>query len=236
MNIHSNQTKFITWLKENNFKLFHLFPTINKNKIHLLDLSTTSTWVGKKEEFNNILLFQQKIDTLQTKHPDKIIAGGYLEPRKLYTDKNYERIGTNGIEYRNIHLGVDYWLPKLTPVHAILDGEVVTSVNNKGHKAYGGLIILKHTVNNFVFFTLYGHLSLVSIASKKVGDVIKKGACIGYLGASTENGDWASHLHFQIMLTMLDYTNDFPGVAYPNEINRWQGICPNPNLLFNLDF
>ncbi len=234
MSVHSNEAKFITWIKENNFKLSHLFPTINKNKVHLLDLSTTNVWVGQKEEFNNIPLFQQKIDTLQVIHPDKIIAGGYLEPRKLYTDKNYERIGSDGIEYRNIHLGVDYWLPEQTPIHALLGGEVVTSINNEGHKAYGGLIILKHTIDDFEFFTLYGHLSLASITAKKVGHSIKKGNCIGYLGSPKENGDWVPHLHFQVMLTLLDYKYDFPGVAYPNEIDTWKQICPDPNLLFNL--
>src|SRR5690606_40771150 len=47
-----------------------------------------------------------------------------------------------------------------------------------------------------------------------------------------ENGDWAPHLHFQIMLDMLNYTHDFPGVAFPNNLSVWSSLCPNPNLLF----
>ena len=51
------------------------------------------------------------------------------------------------------------------------------------------------------------------------------------LGNTTENGNWAPHLHFQIVLSLLDYEVDFPGVAYFSEITVWKSICPNPNLL-----
>lgn len=34
------------------------------------------------------------------------------------------------------------------------------------------------------------------------------------------------------MLSLLDYKNDFPGVAYFRQINVWKSICPDPNLLF----
>lgn len=233
MNDHINSNRFKNWCLTNRFQLSDLFPTINKNSVSLIDLSTNSSFANDINVFNNLELFQQKINAFQKQHADTIIAGGYLEQRKLYTDSNYERIGKNGIEYRNIHLGIDYWLPEETPVHALLDGEVIVSTNNKGFKAYGGLIILKHHINGLIFFTLYGHLSLNSIISRQIGDVIKKGEYLGYLGNPKENGEWAPHLHFQIILDMLDYIDDFPGVAYPNEIEYWKDICPNPHLLFN---
>jgi hypothetical protein len=47
-----------------------------------------------------------------------------------------------------------------------------------------------------------------------------------------ENGNWAPHLHFQIMLSMLNYEVDYPGVCYHNQIDVWSDLCPNPNLLF----
>ena len=40
------------------------------------------------------------------------------------------------------------------------------------------------------------------------------------------------HLHFQLMLSLLDFQDDFPGVVYPNQKNIWSGFCPDPNLLF----
>jgi 4-aminobutyrate aminotransferase-like enzyme len=54
------------------------------------------------------------------------------------------------------------------------------------------------------------------------------------LGDQTVNGNWAPHLHFQIMLSLLDYTIDFPGVAYVNQIAVWKSICIDPNALFRI--
>ncbi|MBT8310301.1 MAG: aminotransferase class III-fold pyridoxal phosphate-dependent enzyme, partial [Flavobacteriaceae bacterium] len=198
-------------------------------------LSVSSTWIGHQEDFNDLELFQFKINKLQKEVPDKILAGGYLEPRPLYTSSSYDKIGNYGRESRSIHLGLDFWLPEKTPVHALFKGEVIAAVNDKGDKEYGGLVILKHKVKNLEFFTLYGHLSVVSTLKLKIGDIINKGEIIAELGDQTENGNWAPHLHFQVMLSMLDYKIDFPGVIYSNQIDVWKSLCPDPNLLFDLE-
>ncbi|MBV1928276.1 MAG: aminotransferase class III-fold pyridoxal phosphate-dependent enzyme, partial [Gammaproteobacteria bacterium] len=159
-------------------------------------------------------------------------AGGYLEPRPIYTSTAYDKIGNSGRESRTVHLGVDFWLQTNTPVHALFDGEVVTAVNDAGDKEYGGLVILKHIIKDFEFFTLYGHNTVASVLKHNIGDIIKKGEKIAELGNYPENGNWAPHLHFQIMMSILDYSNDFPGVAYFKQVNFWKGICPDPNSLF----
>jgi 4-aminobutyrate aminotransferase-like enzyme/Ser/Thr protein kinase RdoA (MazF antagonist) len=227
-----NEEKLNKWVSENNFNLSDLFPSIQKNEIQPLDLSVSSTWIGHQEAFNDLDLFEYKINKLQTKNQSKIIAGGYLEPRPLYTSTDFDTIGNNGRESRTIHLGVDFWLPAQTPVYSLFNGEVVVSYNNAGNKLYGGLLILKHTVQDLEFYTLYGHLSIESVSNKKVGDKIEKGSCIGYLGNRKENGNWVPHLHFQVLLSLLDFKNDFPGVANFNEIEVWKSVCPDPNLLF----
>lgn len=229
---HPNTKLFYEWAEKQNFKLQHLFPTIDDQDSDPIDLSVSSKWIGHQEEFNDLDVFQFKIDQLQKKQPNKIIAGGYLEPRALYTSETYDKIGNSGKESRTIHLGVDFWLPTGTPVHALCDGEVVMAVNDAGDKEYGGLVVLKHSHGDFEFNTLYGHLSAESAAQHTLGDTIKKGEKIGELGTSSENGNWVAHLHFQVLLSLLDYKNDFPGVAYYNQIGVWKSICPNPNLLF----
>ena len=93
----------------------------------------------------------------------------------------------------------------------------------------------------FNFFTLYGHLNVASVLSYTPGDYIKKGQELSRIGGSEENGNWAPHLHFQVMLSLLNFKNDFPGVCFPNQEKIWSGICPDPNLLFkqtilNTDF
>jgi len=232
---HPKEGAFKNWAKGQKFSLKELFPSIKRTEAHLLDLSVSSTWIGHRSEFNDLDLFQFKIDKLQKEHPNKIIAGGYLEPRPIYTSTAYDKIGNYGRESRTVHLGVDFWLPALTPVHALFDGEVMVAVDDVGDKEYGGLLILKHQVDDLGFYTLYGHNTPESVLKFKVGDQIKKGQKISELGNYPENGNWAPHLHFQIMLSLLDYKDDFPGVAYPNQLTIWKNLCLDPNLLFKLD-
>jgi len=229
---HPSEETFKSWAVSTTLKFSDLFPSEEKEEIHLLDLKVSSTWIGSKTEFNDLKLFQFKIDKLQKEHPSKLIAGGYCEPRPLYTSGTYDKEGNSGPESRTYHLGIDFWLPEGTPIHALFAGEVFTAINDIGSKEYGGLIILKHKENELEFYTLHGHLSAASVENHKVGNRIKKGDCLGHLGSPKENGDWVPHLHFQIILSMLDYTLDFPGVTYASELEVWKSICPDPNLLF----
>ena len=232
---HPKEQEFNNWASNHSFQLSELFPTIQINEVHPADLSVSSKWMGHQIEFNNLELFQFKIEQLQKEVPNKIIAGGYLEPRPIYTSSSYDRIGNKGRESRSIHLGIDYWLPSNTTIHAIFEGEVMIAINDSGDKEYGGLVILKHGAKELVFYTLYGHLNVESATKNKVGAIIKKGERIGVLGNFPENGNWAPHLHFQVMLSLLEYKVDYPGVAYYSEINVWKSICPDPNLLFKSD-
>jgi 4-aminobutyrate aminotransferase-like enzyme/Ser/Thr protein kinase RdoA (MazF antagonist) len=229
---HPNEIKFKKWSAKNKFTFLEIFPLVEKKGVELLDLSVSSKWIGHQEEFNDLDLFEFKIKKLQKAHPNKIIAGGYAEPRPIYTSEFFDSIGNSGRESRTIHLGIDFWLPEETPIHALFDGEIVTAVNQLGDKQYGGLLILKHEVEDFTFFTLYGHLSIASVTDKKIGTKVKKGEKIGGIGNRRENGNWVPHLHFQVLLSRLDEELDFPGVAFHHQIDIWKSICPDPNLLF----
>ncbi len=231
---HPHEEAFKNWAIQHTVGLEVLFPSIQKKEIELLDLSVGSSWLGSQSEFNDLAFFQYKISRLQEEVPHKIIAGGYLESRVIYTSSDYNRNGNSGAEKRTVHIGFDFWLPAQTPVHALFEGEICTAVLDEGNKKYGGLIILKHTLNHFHFYSLYGHLSAESVHQKKVGAKVKQGERIGYLGNTEENGNWSPHLHFQIMLSMLHFEDDFPGVAYQNEAAVWRSICPDPNLFFQL--
>jgi 4-aminobutyrate aminotransferase-like enzyme/Ser/Thr protein kinase RdoA (MazF antagonist) len=234
MTPHPQSDFFVNWTSNQNSSLGSLFPTINKERVVPLDLSISSQWLGQSSDFNNLDWFNYQLAELQKVQPNKIIAGGYLEARPLYTADTYDKTGNNGRESRCMHLGIDFWIPALTPVHAIYDAKVVVSVNDAGDKKYGGLVILSHQEGGFIFYTLYGHLSAASVKQLKIGAQLSQGDKIGEVGNPNENGNWSPHLHFQIMLSLLSYKNDFPGVAYFNEKHTWQSICPNPNLLFKL--
>jgi len=225
--------KFKNWAKNYNFSLTDLFPTIGKTEICHIDLSKENTIVRTEAEFNNPTYFEGKLAEIQEKNNKAIITGGYLEKRSLYTSDIYN--AESSTAKRNIHLGVDFWLAAGTPVHAFLDGEIICAVHQTSYKGYGGFVILKHQGKEVEFYTLYGHLSKESISNFSLGEIIKQKEQIGVLGDYQENGEWVPHLHFQVMLDVLDYKNDFPGVALESELEFWKMICPNPNLLFKLD-
>ncbi len=232
---HPQEKEFLNWAKKSSFNLKDLFPSRKTKDCLNLDLSVSSKWLGHLHEFSDFDYFEFKIDKLQRAHPDKIIAGGYLEPRLVYTTDAYMKMGNERPESRTVHLGIDFWLPPETPVHSVLEGKVILATNDKGDKEYGGLIILKHEIKDLTFYTLYGHLSVESALNRKVGEIIKPGQYVANLGNYPENGNWPPHLHFEIMLSMLDYETDFPGVAYKSELNVWKSLCPDPNFLFKLE-
>ncbi len=108
--------------------------------------------------------------------------------------------------------------------------------NNEGDRNYGPTIILEHKVSpELTFYTLYGHLSLESLDGLQVGQKIVKGHQIASVGAISVNGNWPPHVHFQVMLDMLGYEGDFPGVAFPEQAEIWKSICPNPAILLGKD-
>jgi len=231
-NPHPNYNKFKFWSKKQTIKLKDIFPNLIEKKIENIDLSVGSTWLGNSKNFEDLDLFENKLNLLKLKNKNKLICGGYLEARKLYNTKNYERLSNNGIENRTIHLGIDFWLPSSTPVNNLFDGVIDSITIDNKKKGYGGLIIVKHKINDFNFYTLFGHLSYKSFIYKK-GDQIKKGELIGYIGNRNENGNWVPHLHFQVLLSKLNYLNDFPGVSFNSEKKVFKSICPDPNYLFD---
>jgi len=228
---HPNEDEFNKWSKNISFKIADILPSIDKKNFYNIDLSVSSNWLENKLIDRNIDLFENKMNLIKKLRNNSIIAGGYMEPRILYNSNNYSRLGNNGIENRTIHLGIDFWLEKNTPIHAFMDGHVIVKTNNNSEKGYGGLVILEHKLKHLKFYSLYGHLCNIKNLKIKIGEKIKKGDKIGLLGDSNENGNWSPHLHFQLMLSLLNFKNDFPGVCYYSEKNIWSSICPDPNKI-----
>lgn len=176
--------------------------------------------------------YEAYLNRYLNEHNGKVAYGGYLEHRNLYERST---IFTNSVsEERNIHIGLDLWIAAGTKVLAALDGHVHSFQNNNNLGDYGPTIILSHVLKNHSFYTLYGHLSLESIASLKIGQKVTKSEPIATLGASHVNGDYAPHLHFQIIKELGNYQGDYPGVCSSNNVNYYRENCPDPKLLLNL--
>jgi len=164
--------------------------------------------------------------------------GRYDEARVIYTAEAFRPAGRPLAEGRTVHLGLDVFAKAGTPVYAPLDGVVWSARNNAARQDYGPTIILEHRLEDadgpFSIYTLYGHLSVESLAGLEPGRVVQKGERIAAVGPFPENGDWPPHLHFQIILDMLGEEGDFPGVARSSERGVWLGLCPDPNVILGI--
>ena len=176
--------------------------------------------------------FENYIDFNLAKSKARVAYGGYLEKRNLY---NQSTIFQSFDEVRNIHLGIDLWTKAGTKVLAALDGVVHSIQNNVGIGNYGPTIILEHNIENQKFWTLYGHLSLDSIGHIKKGVVVSKSTEIAKLGISAENGNYAPHLHFQIITEISNSIGDYPGVCSEKKLSFYLNNCPDPNLLLKIN-
>jgi 4-aminobutyrate aminotransferase-like enzyme/Ser/Thr protein kinase RdoA (MazF antagonist) len=210
---------------------FHALVDVDLNgpEIQALDLSVGSTELGNNANFESIEAFDRAIQSMLWKRRAKGGVGGYSEARPFYAADAYRALGNEGPIWRSVHLGLDVWLSAGTPVHAPLEGVVWSVRDNAGERDYGPTLILAHRpVEGLCFFTLYGHLSRASVNHLRPGDIVAAGQPIAAIGHWPENGNWPPHLHFQVILDLLDAEGDFPGATYPHSREVWLSICPDP--------
>jgi len=86
-----------------------------------------------------------------------------------------------------LHSGIDFSAATGTKVYATGDG-VVNQAGWEG--GYGNLIVINH---GFSYMSAYGHLSRIGV---KIGQIVKRGQVIGYVGSTGKST--ASHLHYEV--------------------------------------
>jgi murein DD-endopeptidase MepM/ murein hydrolase activator NlpD len=194
-------------------------PLSAKNSV-ALDLSAANLELNLSI-YGNASAFQ---DYIAGKLGDKIGFGGYLENRVIY--ESYENFATASADFRNIHLGMDFWTMAGTPVFAPLEGEVHSFQVNQGAGNYGPTIILYHPAEKI--YSLYGHVSMADLIPIEIGLPIGAGQLLCHLGKPTENGGWPPHLHFQLIRDMQGFHGDYPGVCSQRDLSFYANNCLDP--------
>lgn len=217
----------------------HAAPVIgvdlHTQPVRVFDLSVGSGFLGANPENAQAEPMAATIFAEMKKAGVKVGVGRYDEARLIYSSPLFSGGEKPTDERRTIHLGLDLFNPPGTPVFAPLEGTVHIVAHNQAHLDYGPVVILKHaTGEGQEFFTLYGHLSMETLSKVREGERITKGQQIAWLGKIEENGGWPPHLHFQIILDLLDYGRDFPGVCKASERPVWLSLSPDPNLLLGI--
>jgi murein DD-endopeptidase MepM/ murein hydrolase activator NlpD len=204
--------------------------SIIKTKPYIFDLTKNNLELGRLD-LNNEKAFSDYITQKIDQNKSQYGVGRYNENRVIY---RRSKLFETEIDPRSIHLGIDLWLPAQTPVFAPLDGKVHSFQDNAHFGDYGPTIILEHNIENVKFYTLYGHLSRKSLEKLKVGMKIQKGQEIAKVGGYEENGQWPTHVHFEIITDILGKIGDFPGVSSLSDREFYLTICPNPNLILKI--
>jgi murein DD-endopeptidase MepM/ murein hydrolase activator NlpD len=134
----------------------------------------------------------QLLAQLAAQNTTVVSESGYLWPLPGYTSiSSYFGYRTHPVtgQVNSFHGGIDIPAPKNTKILASRSGQVIISAYNS---SYGNYVVLNHG-NNQV--TLYAHMNSRAVS---VGDTVKQGQVIGYVG--TTGSSTGYHLHFEVRI------------------------------------
>ena len=220
--IKSLSQEFIPVVSNEFYKEDYIAIDLSENNELLNDIDVSSSKA-----------FEGYIDQYLEKNNAKVAYGGYMETRAIYRRSTHFNQQDPETE-RNIHLGLDIWCDAGTEILTPLNGKIHSFKNNNNYGDYGPTMILEHEVDDIIFYTLYGHLSMESIQNIVIGQKVVKGQSIAALGDASVNGDYAPHLHFQIIKDLEGNIGDYPGVSNKSELSKYRINCPDPNLLLKI--
>jgi 4-aminobutyrate aminotransferase-like enzyme/Ser/Thr protein kinase RdoA (MazF antagonist) len=224
------------WLASNRNSAASILETdFNAAPSVVFDLSAGSPFLGADPRAAESRDLSDRIFRKMKSANASVGFGRYNEARLLYTSPLFGASESPTEERRTIHLGIDLFAAPGTPIRAPVDGAVHIVAINTAPLDYGPLVILRHaTGDGLEFFTLYGHLSRETFDALEVGQRLGRGEPFARIGDAHENGGWAPHLHFQIVVDLLDHRSDFPGVAFASQRAVWTSLSPDPNLLLGI--
>ena len=127
-------------------------------------------------------------------------------------------------------------------MHAFADGEIFLCGYYPEKYDWGHVIITRHRLlawtsrnqggqqqeqEEIVLWALHGHLAARSLEGKAVGDPIKRGDVLGWMGTPKDNGQWFPHTHFQLLM-LEPAIADCPGVVAASHRTMAKLLYPDP--------
>ena len=171
-----------------------------KNEVKMVARMGETELVNSMTDQLNLLAIRQKsqdksyVEIMNlVKNKEKLInATPSIQP---VSNKNLDRIAS-GFGYRidpvykdrRLHAGLDFTAPSGTPIYATADGTVSDAGFHTG--GYGNRVVINH---GFGYQTLYGHMSKIKA---RVGEKVKRGEVIGYVG--TTGKSTGPHCHYEV--------------------------------------
>ncbi|TFG32894.1 aminotransferase class III-fold pyridoxal phosphate-dependent enzyme [Candidatus Thorarchaeota archaeon] len=232
-----NSSTIVKWLVENQDKFGHVLelPLTNESCC-VVDLHVGSVSIPNPTHLEDPQKLDDVFNHVINNSKAMVGIGRYNEARLIYLSSQYTSPDNNYEETRTIHLATDLIVKPGTSVHCPIAGRIHSFKDNDHPSDNGPSLIIEHKIpeQNLKFYTLYGHLSKKSMVDVEVGALIDVGQQIGEVGDISENGGWPSHLHFQLIVDLLDKKGDFFGLAPPSQREVWKSICPDSNLILGI--
>jgi 4-aminobutyrate aminotransferase-like enzyme/Ser/Thr protein kinase RdoA (MazF antagonist) len=225
----------VRWLRDNaDFARPVIDGSVRPADCVVFDLGVASPLITGDPVGNEEPALTHRLSAYLQQRKSAVGIARWDEARLLNTGDAYAA-GSMESESRTVHLGEDLYAGEGAPVQAPFDGTVVAFNDNDAPQDYGPVMILRHELPDDVsFYTLYGHLSRASLVGMFEGREISRGERIGTIGGATENGGWTPHLHFQLIVDLLEMGTDFPGICRAGEREIWKALSPDPDLILQL--
>jgi murein DD-endopeptidase MepM/ murein hydrolase activator NlpD len=182
-----NRVKMITKNKSSKIKLISYALIVPVMAI-LLQSFSFKTVTQESDSYDSFLsqLFSVKAFQEENKPSIKPIK----ESQLLYISSYYGKRVHPITKKVKMHNGIDFVAKMGTPVIATADGRVIKKTFEQEGKGYGRYIALQH---DNVHVSVYTQLSKFNV---EVGDVVKQGDVIGYVGSSGIST--GPHLHYEV--------------------------------------
>jgi len=126
---------------------------------------------------------------------------------------------------RHFHTGIDFSAPRGTEIYATGNGVVEKVTMKKG--GYGYHIVINH---GFGYQTLYAHMSRFKV---KIGEKVKRGDVIGYVGSTGTST--APHCHYEVIKNgeKINPMNFFFNDLTPEEYEKIIELSSQSNQSFD---
>ena len=169
----------------------------NENESYLKSLQSDMTSYQKtyneyvKQESELDAQLEKYLKELQAKENSQYVGGEFRWPLPLNWKSISSPYGYRTLfGVREFHRGIDIPASKNTYIYASNGGKVVTATF---HNSYGNYVVIDHGGGKS---TLYAHANKLNC---KVGDIVKQGDVIAYVG--TTGHSTGNHLHFEVRIS-----------------------------------
>ena len=130
-----------------------------------------------------------------------------------------------GIDIRSVHRDANG--EPLDQVRAIADGQVVHASLVPGYSNYGKYIVIEHRWGDSNYYSLYAHLSSISV---QPGETVRRGQPIAVMGhTGTGINRERAHLHLELCLMYSREFEAWYNTFFRNDPNR-HGLYNGMNL------